>query len=595
MRNISILSLLLFISFRFNFCCTPTSDMEDIIKLLKCKVDQVEKVWKDVKNENEILRSTLSNAKIDEKNGEVVIHKPKNGDEFNPFNGIIFEEEEDEKRQPRTQGQVIGSKSGRHTKREVTVDTEQLNAGLIRQNNELKKELKSENSLLKEELKEKSESLRNQLIKKNEELKAEMKRENELFKNELQQENEQLIEQLNVENEQLKADLKNKSLQLKFQMRRENEDLKTALKYENEQLKISLKIENDLLKTALKNESENLKNELKFENNILKEQLERENEELLVQLQEENDQLKMVLKNKSEELKQNLEKEFIHINEKLIRLERKHKMHNNTLVQVRKKMSKLLTYCQMLSPDICGSCNCADDFEQENKYYCDCTNLDTRRDCVEHLKVGHHRNGIYSVDLPNFKSIKVFCDMENGGWIVFQRRMNGKVNFYRDWDAYKIGFGEIEKEFWIGNDNLSSLTTSKLINPKGAELRVDLRDWSNTNVYAVYSKFRVDGEKLNYKLHIGGYSGTAGDSLSYHDNMQFSAPDKDNDVQLHGECSKKNRGPWWHKDCHESNLNGEYLKSNKRNKPSARNVIWYSFKGYKYSLKFVEMKLRRKI
>lgn len=37
---------------------------------------------------------------------------------------------------------------------------------------------------------------------------------------------------------------------------------------------------------------------------------------------------------------------------------------------------------------------------------------------------------------------------------IIQRRGdfgNPKDYFYRDWDAYKKGFGDILKDFWIGN------------------------------------------------------------------------------------------------------------------------------------------------
>ena len=120
---------------------------------------------------------------------------------------------------------------------------------------------------------------------------------------------------------------------------------------------------------------------------------------------------------------------------------------------------------------------------------------------------------MYTISRDGGKPIQVLCDMitDGGGWTVFQRRLDGSVEFYLDWKSRKNGFGDLKGEFWLGNDNLHRLTATD-----DTILRVDLEDFDGNKAYAEYTTFKVADEADKYRLLIGGYSGTAGDSMAFH-------------------------------------------------------------------------------
>ena len=206
-------------------------------------------------------------------------------------------------------------------------------------------------------------------------------------------------------------------------------------------------------------------------------------------------------------------------------------------------------------------------------------------DCSELLKSGHTQSGVYSVNPDGGGHIDVYCDMrtDGGGWTVFQRRQDGSVDFYRGWNDYKAGFGQLTAEFWLGNEKIHRLMAAR-----PSSLRVELEDWSGGKAYAKYGKFNIGDEQAQYRLKVGSYSGTAGDSLAYHNNMAFSTKDRDNDRRRSYNCAVKRTGAWWYNRCHSSNLNGQYLGD----KTDNRGAAWYRFRQNYLSLKFTEMKLR---
>ena len=163
-------------------------------------------------------------------------------------------------------------------------------------------------------------------------------------------------------------------------------------------------------------------------------------------------------------------------------------------------------------------------------------------------------------------------ETDGGGWTVFQRKQNGSLDFYHGWIDYEMGFGELDNEFWLGLSKIHRLTKID------SSLRVDLEDFNQNTRYAHYCIFSVGDVSTEYMLTVGGYSGTAGDSLEDLCRMKFSTKDNDNDVSS-SHCAQRYRGAWWFGTCHHSHLNGQY----------AHGVQWPHWPG---PLKFTEMKLR---
>ncbi|KAM8934407.1 ficolin-1-B-like [Pelodytes ibericus] len=212
----------------------------------------------------------------------------------------------------------------------------------------------------------------------------------------------------------------------------------------------------------------------------------------------------------------------------------------------------------------------------------------TAQNCKELMDQGASLSGWYTVYRANGLPLAVLCDMETdgGGWLVFQRRSDGSVDFFRGWDSYKRGFGHQNSEFWLGNDHIHSITSSG-----SYQLRFDLVDFENNRTYATYSNFRIAGENLNYTLSLGKFiGGTAGDSFYGHRNAAFSTKDRDNDSHKTSSCASMYKGAWWYTACHQSNLNALYLAGEQ--KTYANGVNWKSGRGLKYSYKITEMKIR---
>ncbi|PIK52869.1 hypothetical protein BSL78_10219 [Apostichopus japonicus] len=188
---------------------------------------------------------------------------------------------------------------------------------------------------------------------------------------------------------------------------------------------------------------------------------------------------------------------------------------------------------------------------------------------------------------------------DGGGWTVFQRRVDGSVDFYRNWKSYKEGFGELDHEFWLGNDKLYYLT-----NQGNYTLRIDLVDREGTPYYAKYALFRLNDENDKYRLsELGAFSGTArnssngNDALRHHMKRRFSTHDQDNDDHESVDCASIRHGGWWYGRCCSANLNSDYnveliTPPSKECCGGKTSVCWNDLSGPDHNLKYTEMKIR---
>ena len=125
------------------------------------------------------------------------------------------------------------------------------------------------------------------------------------------------------------------------------------------------------------------------------------------------------------------------------------------------------------------------------------------KNCAELYKAGKRISGVYTINPDNVGAFDVYCDQKTagGGWTVFQKRLDGSVDFYRGWEDYKRGFGNLNGEFWLGLDKIHRLSKER------SRLHVDLGDTTGKTAYAEYDFFGVASERSKYKLSLGTYSG----------------------------------------------------------------------------------------
>ncbi|XP_063431576.1 fibrinogen-like protein 1 [Mytilus trossulus] len=179
---------------------------------------------------------------------------------------------------------------------------------------------------------------------------------------------------------------------------------------------------------------------------------------------------------------------------------------------------------------------------------------------------------------------------DGGRWTVLVRRMDGSENFNKNWVEYENGFGDLNREFWLGNKYLNILTSTG----KTTEMRVDIENFKGEKKYAKYSTFKVGDAASKYTLTLGGFSGNVADGLAHHNNNKFSTPDQDNDNnQNHCATSGQRLGAgWWFNSCDSACFTLSYA-NNKEGLTGESLIQWEVWGGSGFSLKYAAMMIRR--
>uniref|UniRef100_UPI0037E81F28 angiopoietin-related protein 4-like n=1 Tax=Semicossyphus pulcher TaxID=241346 RepID=UPI0037E81F28 len=211
------------------------------------------------------------------------------------------------------------------------------------------------------------------------------------------------------------------------------------------------------------------------------------------------------------------------------------------------------------------------------------------KDCHDLFVRGQRASGVYAIQPEGSQPFKVLCEMTSeGGWTVIQKRLDGSQNFNQLWESYKRGFGSLNGDFWLGLENIHSLSKQGQY-----VLQVEVSDGAGQQE-ARYG-FQLDGEESMFALYLQQESENKVNIMTTGaSGVPFSTSDRDNDLAKDVNCAELLSGGWWFSSCGESNLNGRYPRrpsALRRRQSRRQGMFWTSTNGQSSSVKSTLLKI----
>ncbi|XP_040895538.1 angiopoietin-related protein 3 [Toxotes jaculatrix] len=213
---------------------------------------------------------------------------------------------------------------------------------------------------------------------------------------------------------------------------------------------------------------------------------------------------------------------------------------------------------------------------------------DLPNDCSELFKKGEVNSGIFVIKPNQSEPFNVYCEMgSDGGSTVIQRRIDGSEDFDQTWEKYEKGFGDLEKDFWLGLKKIHSIAQQGVY-----ILRIDLEDWKEEKHWAEYH-FSLEGPSKDYSLHVSHFSSDLPDAMANSTGTRFSTKDRNHNNYRSPNCARSYTGGWWFNGCGETNLNGRYLWLRSKGRSLKRKGLhWRPGTGPSYTLKMTKITMR---